>query len=79
MSDILLVSLGSTAGLRAADAELAGSLRRAGADVTQVEVELPAERRGFVLHDLAQARAARRAAARALAESRPRANGPRFP
>ena len=73
MSDILLVSLGSTAGLRAADAELAGSLRRAGADVTQVEVELPAERRGFVLHDLAQARAARRAAARALAESRPRA------
>ena len=73
MSDILLVSLGSTAGLRAADAELAGSLRRAGADVAQVEVELPAERRGFVLHDLAQARAARRAAARALAESRPRA------
>jgi glycosyltransferase involved in cell wall biosynthesis len=73
VSDILLVSLGSTAGLRAADAELAGSLRRAGADVAQVEVELPSEHRGFVLHDLAQARAARRAAERALAERRPRA------
>ncbi|MGA8363788.1 MAG: hypothetical protein WB709_04640, partial [Solirubrobacteraceae bacterium] len=31
--DVLIVSLGSTAGLRAADAELADSLRRAGASV----------------------------------------------
>ena len=31
-ADVLLVSLGSTAGLRAADAELAGALRRAGRD-----------------------------------------------
>ena len=68
MADILLVSLGSTAGLRAADAELAASLRRAGADVAEVAVELPSERRTFALHDLAQARAARRAARAALAE-----------
>ena len=73
MTDVLLVSLGSTAGLRAADAELAASLRRAGAEVVEADVELPSERRSFVLHDLAQARAARRTAERALAEHRPRA------
>jgi hypothetical protein len=73
VSDVLIVSLGSTAGLRAADAELAASLRRAGADVVETAVALPSERRSFVLHDLAQARAARRAAERALAEHRPRA------
>jgi hypothetical protein len=73
MTDILLVSLGSTAGLRAADAELAASLRRAGADLVEAAVELPSERRSFVLHDLGQARAARRTAERALAEHRPRA------
>jgi glycosyltransferase involved in cell wall biosynthesis len=73
VTDILLVSLGSTAGLRAADAELAASLRRAGADVAEAAVELPPERPSFVLHDLAQARAARRAAERALADERPRA------
>jgi glycosyltransferase involved in cell wall biosynthesis len=73
VTDILFVSLGSTAGLRAADAELAASLRRAGAEVAEAAVKLPSERRSFVLHDLAQARAARRAAERALAEHRPRA------
>jgi glycosyltransferase involved in cell wall biosynthesis len=72
VTDILLVSLGSTAGLRAADAELAASLRRAGAEVVETAVDLPPARRTFVLHDLAQARAARRAAERALAEHRPR-------
>ena len=73
MTDILLVSLGSTAGLRAADAELAASLRRAGAAVAEAAVDLPPERPSFVLHDLSQARAARRAAERALAEHRPAA------
>ena len=68
MADILLVSLGSTAGLRAADAELRASMRRAGADVAEVAVELPSERRTFALHDLAQARAARRATRAALAQ-----------
>jgi hypothetical protein len=73
VTDILLVSLGSTAGLRAADAELAASLRRAGAEVVEAAVELPSERRSFALHDLAQARAARRTTERALADHRPRA------
>ena len=73
MTDILLVSLGSTAGLRAADAELAASLRRAGAAVEEAAVDLPPERPSLVLHDLSQARAARRAAERALAEHRPAA------
>jgi hypothetical protein len=73
VTDILLVSLGSTAGLRAADAELGASLRRAGAEVVEATVELPSERRSFVLHDLAQARAARQTTERALAEHRPRA------
>jgi glycosyltransferase involved in cell wall biosynthesis len=68
VADILLVSLGSTAGLRAADVELGASLRRAGADVAEVAVELPSERRTFALHDLAQARAAQRATRAALAE-----------
>ena len=35
-ADVLLVSLGGTAGLREADAELAASLRRAGAEVAEV-------------------------------------------
>ncbi len=35
-ADVLIVSLGSTAGLRAADDELADSLRRAGASVALV-------------------------------------------
>jgi glycosyltransferase involved in cell wall biosynthesis len=72
VTDILLVSLGATAGLREADAEIAASLRRAGAEVVAAAVELPPERRSFVLHDLGQARAARRAAEHALAEHRPR-------
>jgi hypothetical protein len=36
MTDVLIVSLGATHGLREADAELAGSLRRAGAAVEVV-------------------------------------------
>ena len=42
MADVLLVSLGSTPGLRASDAELAASIERAGASV---EVATAAERR----------------------------------
>jgi hypothetical protein len=36
VTDVLIVSLGSTSGLRAADAELAGALERAGASVAVV-------------------------------------------
>jgi glycosyltransferase involved in cell wall biosynthesis len=71
--DVLLVSLGSTAGLRAADAELAGALERAGATVALAAARAPRELRTFALTDLAWALAARRAAVAALADRRPRA------
>jgi glycosyltransferase involved in cell wall biosynthesis len=72
-TDVLLVSLGSTAGLRAADAELEASLTRAGARLAVARAAPPRELRTFALVDLAWARAARRAAAQALRETRPRA------
>jgi hypothetical protein len=69
--DVLLVGLGSTHGLRAAEDELAGALRRAGADVQLVRAAPPREVRTLALTDLGWARAARRAAVEALAESHP--------
>ena len=71
--DVLIVSLGSTAGLRASDAELAGALRRAGAQVQVVAAKAPREVRTYGLTDLAWARAARVAAASAIAAHAPRA------
>jgi len=71
--DVLLVSLGSTAGLRAADSELADSLRRAGARVALVTAVPPRSVRTLALTDLAWALAARRAALAGLAEHAPRA------
>ncbi|UGS39177.1 glycosyltransferase [Capillimicrobium parvum] len=71
MADVLLVSLASTAGLRAADAGLAGALERAGASVAVVAPRAPRPVRTFALTDLAWARAARAAAARGIAEHRP--------
>lgn len=70
--DVLLVSLGGTAGWRAADAQLAGALRRAGADVAEAPARLGRDLRTFALHDLSQAHAARRAAQAAIAEHEPR-------
>jgi glycosyltransferase involved in cell wall biosynthesis len=71
--DVLIVSLGSTAGLRAADDALAGALRRAGAEVRVAAAQRPRELRTFALTDLGWARAARVAAQAALAEGQPRA------
>jgi hypothetical protein len=71
--DVLIVGLGSTHGLRAAEDELAGSLLRAGADVMLVRAERPREVRTLALTDLVWARAARRAACEALADTSPRA------
>jgi hypothetical protein len=71
--DVLIVGLGSTHGLRAAEDELAGSLLRAGADVMLVRAERPRDVRTLALTDLAWARAARRAAVEALADAAPRA------
>lgn len=71
--DVLIVSLGGTAGLREADAELAASLRRAGARVDVVAAGRPREWRTFAAIELAWALSARRAARAAIAESAPRA------
>ncbi len=64
--NVLLVSLGSTEGLRVADDELAGSLRRAGANVAVASAGHPEAIRTMMLTDLLWARAARRAAREAL-------------
>jgi hypothetical protein len=71
--DVLVVSLGSTTGLRAADDELSGALRRAGAQVAVVSARPPRGVRTLALTDLVWARAARVAARRGIAEHRARA------
>jgi glycosyltransferase involved in cell wall biosynthesis len=73
MTDVLLVSLGGTVGLRESDAELAGSLQRAGASVAVVTARYPREWRTFALIELAWALAARRVARAGIAAHRPRA------
>jgi hypothetical protein len=72
-ADVLLVSLGSTAGLRAAEGELAGALERAGATVAVAPARAPRELRTLALTDLTWARAARAAADAALERHEPRA------
>lgn len=67
MIDVLVVSLGSTVGLRAADDELVGALRRAGARVGLVTAAPQPDVRTFALTDLVWARAARAATRSALA------------
>jgi glycosyltransferase involved in cell wall biosynthesis len=73
MIDVLIVSLGSTSGLRGADDELRGSLQRAGASVELVRPSPPAEVRTLMLTDLRWALAARRAACAALRRVQARA------
>ncbi len=73
--DVLLVTLGSTEGLRVADEELAGSLRRAGANVAIAAAARPGEVRTLMLTDLTWALRSRRAAGEAL--ERLRGNPPR--
>ncbi|HEX6389985.1 MAG TPA: glycosyltransferase [Solirubrobacteraceae bacterium] len=72
-ADVLVVSLGSTAGLRAADDALAEALRRAGAHVEIAAARTPRELRTYALTDLAWARAARAAAQAGIAAHDPRA------
>jgi glycosyltransferase involved in cell wall biosynthesis len=66
--DVLIVSLGSTEGLRTADDELRDSLQRAGARVQIAHAKRPRPLRTLALTDLAWARAARAAADSALAQ-----------
>jgi glycosyltransferase involved in cell wall biosynthesis len=60
--DVVLVSLGGTVGLREADAELAGSMRRAGASVEVAAARAVREWRTMAAIELAWALSARRAA-----------------
>jgi hypothetical protein len=71
--DVLIVSLGSTGGLRAADEELLASLRRAGAVAEMVSARPPREVRTLMLTDLAWARAARSAVETELRHTHARA------
>lgn len=71
MTAVLLVSLGSTVGLRASDAELAASLERAGVGVTLAAAAPPRAMRTLALTDLAWALAARRAATAAISREAP--------
>src|SRR3954451_11820936 len=72
-TDVLLVSLGSTGGLRAADAELRGAFERAGARVAVATAAPQRDVRTMALTGLWWARAARAAPAAVLRERRPRA------
>ncbi len=65
--DVLIVSLGSTAGLRAADDELAATLRRAGVSVELARAKPPGDVRTLMLTDLRWSLAARAAVAPWLA------------
>jgi hypothetical protein len=68
--DVLIVSLGSTEGLRTADEELEDSLRRAGASVAIARPQPPTAIPTLMLTDLVWARATRAAAAHMLAQLR---------
>lgn len=71
--DVLIVSLGSTEGLRTADADLHDSLVRAGATAAIARARPPRPMRTLMLTDLAWAWQARAAAALAEQRSPPRA------
>jgi hypothetical protein len=73
--DVLLLSLGTTLGWRAADAVFVDQLRDAGASVMAVTVRMGATRRlrrAYPVTDLVEAVAARRALRSALRRERPR-------
>ncbi len=74
--DVLLLSLGTTKGLRIADAELASMMRRAGASVAVLGTRIGLTdrlRRGYPVNDIVEAIAARRALEAGLRRHRPRA------
>jgi len=74
-TDVLVVSLGTTRGLRVADAAFVDQVQRAGVSVEAVSVKIGATgrlRRAYPVNDLVEAAAARRAVASAL-KRRPRA------
>ncbi len=72
-ADVLVVSLGTTSGWRAAADELARAIGRAGAKVALVSAGPVPRVRTFALTDLVEALASRRAAAAGIAAHEPRA------
>jgi hypothetical protein len=68
--DLLIVSLGSTEGLRRADEDLRDALERAGARTALARAHAPRPLRTTMLTDLAWARAARAVAMQALVQTR---------
>jgi hypothetical protein len=73
--DVLILSLGTTRGLRIADEQLAAGLRLVGASVEVAAVRIGATdrlRRGYPVNDVVEAIAARRALASAVARLAPR-------
>jgi hypothetical protein len=76
VTDLLLVSLGTTRGLRLSDAQLVSMLSEAGASVRAVATRIGltnALRRGYPVNDVVEALAARRALAAGVRAYRPRA------
>jgi Glycosyl transferases group 1 len=73
VTDVLIVSLASTGGWRASDAELSDAIERAGASVALAPAAPQRDVRTFALTDLIWARAARAAARRGIDEHAPRA------
>jgi glycosyltransferase involved in cell wall biosynthesis len=73
MLDVLIVSLGATGGLRAADDELLASIGRAGARAALARPDPPPRTPTMMLTDLRWALAARRAAGAEVRRTRPRA------
>ncbi len=77
MSDVLVVSLGTTPGLRIADSLLMATLHEAGCSAEAISVKIGVTgtlRRGYPVNDIVEAVAARRSLARTLAvRPRPRA------
>ncbi|MGH2872082.1 MAG: hypothetical protein ACRDL5_06425, partial [Solirubrobacteraceae bacterium] len=77
-ADLLLLSLGTTRGLRIQDAQFTALAREAGASVAVAGVRIGAAdrlRRGYPVNDVVEALASRRALASALRAQRPRAIG----
>jgi Glycosyl transferases group 1 len=76
VTDLLLLSLGTTLGWRMGDSLLVSQLRDAGVDVTPVSVRIGASgglRRAYPVTDLVEAAAARRALAGSIERHAPRA------
>jgi hypothetical protein len=74
--DVLLLSLGTTKGLRIADAQFASIVRQAGASVAVVGTRIGVTnrlRRGYPVNDIVEAIAARRALDAGLRRHQPRA------